>query len=84
MISNRDPERFHIEKSDIVHDLERLASGQGAKGERAAPGRTVVSRTHTVTRHGIVPVERKSRQTFMHAAAANDRKPPPKSSQVDA
>jgi hypothetical protein len=39
MISHRDPERFHIEKSDIVHDLERLASEEGPRIRDTPPTR---------------------------------------------
>ncbi len=63
-MSARDPERFHIEKSDIVHDLERLASGETPMGERPPNGRTVVSHSYAVTGHGVLAVERKTRQAF--------------------
>ena len=49
MISNRDPERFHIEKADIVADLERIASPYcvGAAGKSICSVRLGLPRKRT-------------------------------------
>lgn len=41
---HRNPERFHIEKSEIEHELRRLAAVAGPSGK--APIRVIRSPTH--------------------------------------